>query len=236
VAAVLITTSKAVSSKSIEDACNQVSVFGDDILLPKQSCVLLMSLLEALGLRVNEAKTYYNGLFRESCGIDAFGGDTVGPSYMLNPSSAVSPGTLASYIEVENNFFMDGWWNTASWLSTHIRRYDNYIPVIASTSGAVGRKSFCGYDPTPLTKRRWNKVLQRHEAMVLTAKCSQDLLPTCGSFRLFQWFIEKPLPDTNWKSGTLGRPVSYMRPGWVPLDIVAELNMLPLERDIRGSF
>lgn len=54
-------------------------VFGDDIIVPTQSCSSVMEALELCGLVVNREKSFYKGAFRESCGIDAYKGVDVTP-------------------------------------------------------------------------------------------------------------------------------------------------------------
>lgn len=51
-----------------------ISVFGDDIIVPPSVASLLLKCLPAVGLMVNERKTFLDGPFRESCGGDYFQG------------------------------------------------------------------------------------------------------------------------------------------------------------------
>lgn len=50
----------------------EITVYGDDIVVPGQSVDCLVSLLEDLGLKTNLQKSFRKGPFRESCGYDAF--------------------------------------------------------------------------------------------------------------------------------------------------------------------
>lgn len=58
---------------------SDVSVFGDDIIVPSPHVDGTVQLLEAVGLKVNHTKSYRNGPFRESCGMDSFLGNDVTP-------------------------------------------------------------------------------------------------------------------------------------------------------------
>ena len=58
-----------------------MSVFGDDIIIDNRASRLLIHLLKILGFVVNESKTYVEGPFRESCGVDWFLGHDVRPVY-----------------------------------------------------------------------------------------------------------------------------------------------------------
>lgn len=61
---------------------SDVTVFGDDVILPSIALPLYIELSEALGFRVNREKTHVNSLFRESCGAHWFGGIDVKPLYI----------------------------------------------------------------------------------------------------------------------------------------------------------
>lgn len=58
-----------------------VSVFGDDIIVPKLASSHLISVLRFCGFRVNYEKTFTDGPFRESCGADFWYGTPVRPFY-----------------------------------------------------------------------------------------------------------------------------------------------------------
>lgn len=59
-----------------------VSVFGDDIIVDRRVVRTLTRLLNLLGFVVNSDKTYVEGPFRESCGVDVFHGVDVRPVYI----------------------------------------------------------------------------------------------------------------------------------------------------------
>jgi len=59
-----------------------VSVFGDDIIVDRRVVRTLVKLLSLLGFVVNQDKTYVEGPFRESCGVDVFNGVDVRPVYL----------------------------------------------------------------------------------------------------------------------------------------------------------
>ena len=59
-----------------------MSVFGDDIIVDRRVSRLLHHLLRMLGFVVNDDKTFVEGPFRESCGVDWFLGHDVRPVYL----------------------------------------------------------------------------------------------------------------------------------------------------------
>jgi len=58
---------------------NSVFVFGDDIIVPTAQAPYIIEDLESFGLLVNRTKSFWQGGFRESCGVDAFNGIDVTP-------------------------------------------------------------------------------------------------------------------------------------------------------------
>ncbi len=69
----------------------EVSVYGDDIILPSKRFPALVKLLTAVGFLPNVSKSYYTGPFRESCGADFYLGTDVRPYFQ---KKWVSPATL----------------------------------------------------------------------------------------------------------------------------------------------
>lgn len=52
----------------------EISVFGDDVVLPTPACDVFVDFSEFLGFKVNEQKSFSTGHFRESCGSFWFNG------------------------------------------------------------------------------------------------------------------------------------------------------------------
>jgi hypothetical protein len=65
---------------SVETA--NVSVYGDDIILPTVAYEQVSDLLVSSGFKLNQRKSFATGPFRESCGMDAFGGVDCTPVYL----------------------------------------------------------------------------------------------------------------------------------------------------------
>lgn len=70
-----------------------VSVYGDDIIVPVESYGLLKTVLEYVGFVLNTDKSYMSGPFRESCGADYLHGIDIRPYYQKD---SVSGRTLFS--------------------------------------------------------------------------------------------------------------------------------------------
>lgn len=59
----------------------EISVYGDDLIIPVQAYDLLCEVLSYCGLSVNTEKSFNTGPFRESCGADYFNGFDIRPFY-----------------------------------------------------------------------------------------------------------------------------------------------------------
>lgn len=73
---------------------DEVSIFGDDIILPSEAYPLLVEVLDWCGFEVNTKKSFSTGPFRESCGADWFMGSDVRPYYLKD---VVSERSLYSF-------------------------------------------------------------------------------------------------------------------------------------------
>ena len=205
------------TTHTVRDASARCSVFGDDIIVPKDDCPTVIKALEYLGLKVNTSKTFWTGKFRESCGIDAWGGHDVTPPYILTLLEGIRYADGTSSIEVSNNFYRKGFWKTARFIQDRLGKMKNLIPISARSDLGGALFSYSGTQLSHL-KRRYNHVLQREEVRCLTTKSSKDRGPASPNSRLFQWFIEKPRPDTHWVSGVVSRKNSSTSSGWHPVD------------------
>jgi len=76
-----------------------ISVYGDDLIVPAKCMPLLKKSLEYCGFRLNDAKSFSNGPFRESCGADYLFGFDIRPFYQ---KTLVSERTLFTL----HNFFV----------------------------------------------------------------------------------------------------------------------------------
>jgi hypothetical protein len=72
IAAILTVREEAVTERNIRKLEGSVAVFGDDIVVPVDSRELLVRGLEILDFKVNLAKSFWTGKFRESCGVDSY--------------------------------------------------------------------------------------------------------------------------------------------------------------------
>jgi hypothetical protein len=61
---------------------DDVSVYGDDVILPRKAVPRFVELCELLGFSINRSKSFFDGRFFESCGAHWFDGRDVKPFYL----------------------------------------------------------------------------------------------------------------------------------------------------------
>jgi len=74
-----------------------VSVYGDDIIVPTDRAEVLIEVLTCLGFKVNQEKSFLSGPFRESCGSDYIWGIDVRPHFQKEWISGRSLYVLHNY-------------------------------------------------------------------------------------------------------------------------------------------
>jgi hypothetical protein len=81
---------------------SEVSVFGDDIILPVEAYDMFFKVLSKAGFMINDSKSFSSGRFRESCGGDFFDGYDVRGFYIKETL------TLRKIVEFHNYLHRSG--------------------------------------------------------------------------------------------------------------------------------
>lgn len=219
-ASVLTTRRMRVNARTITSLIGEVGVFGDDIVIPSDSRELCVRALELLCFKVNDQKSFWEGNFRESCGVDAFQGSPVTPAYWRGPNTG-KPDSVASTVAVANNFLEKGYFHTAKYLASTVRR--RQAAFVSAGSGVFGLKSHVLPDPRTLYKCRWNEALHREEVYLPQLVVAAGKSAIEDDSALLQYFTEDPSPLTNWRHGIAQRPKTVIRHRWVAVsDVVAK--------------
>lgn len=175
-----------------EAASSEVRVFGDDIIVPKDCAGATIDALSALGLRVNTKKTFTEGNFRESCGVDAYSGEDVTTVSVLDVPKRAKPGSIVSSVDVHNNLCNKGYYHTASAIRKTVERVGvKLIPTVTDGSGLFGWHSNWVDRDLPL-KSRWNPALQIREWRCVQVSSSTCTRQSNESAALLQFFTEAP--------------------------------------------
>jgi len=211
-AAILTVRERRVSERNIRDLAGEVAVFGDDIVVPIDSRELLVRGLEVLDFKVNAQKSFWTGRFRESCGVDSYAGIDVTPAYYKSPYTKSKPESIATVVEVSNNFYARFMVRTSAAIASSIPWHAaRHMPMVPMDSGICGVTSFVV--PEPGTRadgkallKRYNHQLQRTEYKTTCLSAKGECTPITDNTALLQFFTEEPHPFSYWKSGVKRRP------------------------------
>jgi hypothetical protein len=140
----------------------RVRVFGDDLIVPKDHVLSVCDELELFGYVVNIDKSYWTGRFRESCGKEYYDGQDVSivKVRQVLPTRRLHASSVNAAVELRNQFYWSGLWQSAKWMDDYMRRVLKHWPNVAPSTELLGRESVLGYqfhrlDPntqSPLTR------------------------------------------------------------------------------------
>jgi hypothetical protein len=220
--------------RKIWELRDQVRVFGDDIIIPSHGYEGLVRAMTILQLKVNVAKSYVRGHYRESCGTDGFRGYDI---TSVTPKCIIpdSPASCQAVVDLTNNLFNKGYWHASTYCETllppRIRRGLRIVGI--NEAGTRGLSSYCGGDESHL-KQRWNLRLHRFEVRVWGTVSRTIKRPRDGYSALLDFFANRYNPEharvvSNYadtrktKAGLLWEPACYPTQR-VPVDRAGHRN------------
>jgi len=145
---------------------DRIAVYGDDVIVPTAYAENAIELLESVGLKINRDKSCISGLFRESCGTDAFNGYDVTPvRFRTVWSSSRQPDVLASWCEYANNCYDARLRKTFQLIADWLVRIYGYIPDESTSLKRCPYLRVSTDDKKPV-RSRTNFALQKREILV----------------------------------------------------------------------
>jgi hypothetical protein len=181
------------------DTKEGILVYGDDVIVPRDYTRDAIELLESFGLKINQDKSCTNGLFRESCGTDAFTGVDVTPIRLRTVwSSHHRADVYASWVAYANRFFHRRMYRVSNLIGDWLSAIYGTIPNDQDAFGIIG---LCGStaDRSKL-KSRWNKRLQKREVHVWDVKSPSIYQEMPGWSMLLRYFAEGVgKPSETWE-------------------------------------
>lgn len=190
------------------DTRESILVYGDDVIVPTAYAGSAMTILESFGLKINRDKSCTQGLFRESCGVDAFKGVNVTPvRFRTVWDESPRPDTYTSWISYANAFWDRQYTTCHEYIVTRLQAIYGPIPS-ADMTGLDAQLSYLSLDrrgqvnPAPfpylrgipsqahLFKRRFNQKLQKLEFKVRVIKNPSIERSMDGWSMLLRWFTE----------------------------------------------
>ncbi len=199
----------------VREMSGLVRVFGDDIIVPVRYATSVIQELEAYGFKVNTAKSFWTGMFRESCGAEYFAGQDVSVARCRRvfPESRRDAQEILSATSLRNQLYERGLWNAVKELDIRIGKLIRYFPTVQITSPVVGRMSHLGYDI-----ERTSPDLHRPEVKGYVVKAPIPASSLDGEYALLKCFLhegEDPLAVDHLERQ--GRPDAvYLKLRWAP--------------------
>lgn len=165
-----------VTYRNILYVSRYVYVYGDDIIVPTNSATIVSAELQKYYCRVSSQKSYWTGKFRESCGMDAYDGREVTPTYIRHerPRNKRSASSIISWVETSNLFFKRGYYFTSSHMMKVCESIIGNLPIIGDDCAGLGKwsdklclpsENRCLHTP----KYRWNRRYQVNEVFTWVA-------------------------------------------------------------------
>jgi hypothetical protein len=125
----------------------QVRVFGDDLIVPRDYVLSVVHELSVFGHKVNVSKSYWTGRFRESCGREFYDGQDVGiVKVRENLPTRRQDASVESAVALRNLLYWGGLWRCAQYMDNHLRKLLGVFPNVSSSSTVLGRESALGYE------------------------------------------------------------------------------------------
>jgi hypothetical protein len=147
-----------VTQRNIYNVSRGVYVYGDDIIVPIDSAGTVLDHLHKYHCKVNSAKTFVTGKFRESCGVDAYNGVEVTPQYLrrLRPENRQQVQRLLSWVATANRLYLKGYYRTAFLMFCTCEEILGPLPQVSPDSPALGRVFYSEFVPP----KRWDEDTQ----------------------------------------------------------------------------
>lgn len=188
------------SSRSIKRASRHVRVYGDDIIVSTQHVQAVVNWLTKAGLIVNLKKSFFDGYFKESCGVDAYKGVDVTPVYCRHrpDDASTDPNAIAGLVSFSNTLWMRGYYKASDLIAREVEdRLGFSLPLVSRNSSALGWHSRVD----AMNSDSWDSKLQcpTLRARVLSSVKKKDHLD--GWSALLKFF-HVPL---------LGRPLKHLQ-------------------------
>lgn len=141
IAAILHNWGTKPSTEMVKRASRLVRVYGDDIIVHSDHAHQVVKWLHDVGLKVNVKKSFLEGNFRESCGIEAYDGVDITPLYIRYwpHQIAESPSVCAHLVSLSNHLWMQGLYSASDVLKEKVEEFlGKALPLVSSQSGSLG--------------------------------------------------------------------------------------------------
>ena len=195
----------------------QVSVYGDDLIVPTEHAIAVIERLEALGLKVNRTKSFWTGKFRESCGEEYYAGHAVSVVRLKHEVPDSSPTADAALVKAfasfRNRAYSAGLWQTVR----HADKILKGITIWRAVPRADVHIAKVSCLP-PVAADRIHPTLHREEWKVPSVKYRSVDYRYDGDYGLWEWFrmkrrVARPLGEHERQERPIASQLIYR---WTP--------------------
>lgn len=150
-------------------ALERLKVYGDDMIVASEDYEAILQYFPYVGLMFNEAKCCTSGLFRESCGLDAYNGVSVTPiriRTLMTSCLRKDASSLSSWCAYQRAFFDSGYWQAAEYIRATVLE-SVVLPTLSASNADLAFLYFVApeSDIQHVLRRRVNPDLQRLEVL-----------------------------------------------------------------------
>lgn len=181
--------------KWLTNNLSEVFVFGDDMLVRREVTSYVCERLMGVGFIPNTRKTFCEGFYRESCGVDAYRGERLDIARLQRPSLTSMSDAYAT-IDLSNRLRSYGMINTAEWLEIQINSFLGFNLAVGNYGQSLYRRSWPdGANASSLAlshnirfncRIRFNTRYQRWDAMSVIVRPRVDTRAQDDRCRLFR--------------------------------------------------
>jgi hypothetical protein len=193
------------------DTRQGILVYGDDVIVPTAFAVNAMEQLESFGLKINRDKSCISGLFRESCGMDAFNGTIVTPvRFRTVWSSSPSPESYVSWISYANSLYDKKYYRCYDYIVGMLYRLYGRVPDDSLSLTCPSLREV----PEYMRIRRWrtHQGLQKRQWLVPTLRVPTIRREIRGWEMLLRFFAETNSTPDPWASELNRRDMGGVKP------------------------
>jgi len=207
------------------DARESILVYGDDVIVPTAYATDAITHLESFGLLVNRDKSCIGGLFRESCGTDAFKGINVTPvRFRTVLETSRSPESYCSWIAYANQLYDKKYYSTYDCIVSGLHRIYGEIPDWSMRLACPSLRVVS--EEWKPKRKRINIGLQKVEYRVLDVRAPKIDKVIDGWLMLLRYFTEKDHPMSGDPSCTVLRNIYPVIPDSVSMYTRRSTSML----------
>lgn len=182
----------------IRRMCKGLHVYGDDIIVPTDETDTVYEALTTFGCKVNATKSFSRGFFRESCGMDAFRGESVTPIYLRErgPRNRRDSVGLLSWISTSNQLHAAGCWKTADYMKYVVEGVLGKLPCILESSPGLGWVSFVGIPSYKVCDKIHTPLVRTYKVITRKERDNLDGYPALLKYFLRTHGSDTALPDS----------------------------------------